>query len=50
MWLKCHCETDGERCRRGVLKLKVVNTRTALLEDGVVVVRRQGDGPEEKGG
>lgn len=33
-----------------VVKLKVVNTRTALLEGGVVVVRRQGDGPEEKGG
>lgn len=32
------------------LRPKVVNTRTALLEDGVVVVRRQGDGPEEKGG
>ena len=35
----------------GDLKLKVVNTHTGLLVDGVgvVVVRRQGDGPEEKG-
>ena len=31
-----------------VLKLQVVNTHTALLVDGVVVVRRQGDGPGEK--
>jgi hypothetical protein len=33
-----------------VLDLKVVNTHTVLLVDGVVVVRRQGDGPEERGG
>lgn len=32
-----------------VLDLKVVNTHTVLLVDGVVVVRRQGDGPEERG-
>jgi hypothetical protein len=32
------------------LKLKVVNTHTALLVDGVVVVRRRGDGAEERGG
>ena len=32
----------------GVLKLEVVNTRTALLVDGVVVVRRQGDGLRER--
>ena len=31
------------------LKPRVVNTHTGLLVDGVVVVRRQGDGPEEKG-
>ena len=31
-----------------VLGLKVVNTHTALLADGVVAVRRQEDGPEEK--
>lgn len=31
------------------LKLKAVNTHTGLLVDGVVVVRRQGDGPEERG-
>jgi len=39
--------------RRGVvansLKLVVVSTHTGLLVVGVVVVRRQGDGPEEKG-
>lgn len=31
------------------LKLKVVNTHTGLRVDGVVVVRRQGDCPEERG-
>ena len=31
------------------LKPGVVNTHTGLLVDGVVVVRRQGDGPEERG-
>lgn len=33
-----------------VVKLKVINTHTTLLADGVVVVRRQGDGPGGKGG
>ena len=31
------------------LEFGVVNTHTSLLVDGVVVVRRQGGGPEEKG-
>lgn len=34
----------------GVLEIKVVSTHTALLANGVVVVRRQGDGPGGKGG
>lgn len=31
------------------VKPRVVNTHTGLGIDGVVVVRRQGDGPEERG-